>query len=32
MFKGEKPASDETAYDARELMRRLEPTLKRPPA
>jgi hypothetical protein len=32
MFKGEKPASDDTAYDAREVLRRLEPTLQRPPA
>jgi hypothetical protein len=32
MFKGEKPASDDTAYNAREVLRRLEPTLHRPPA
>jgi hypothetical protein len=31
-FDGEKPAADPDAYDAREVLRRLEPTVQRPPA
>ena len=32
MFDGEKPAADADAYDAREVLRRLEPTIRRPTA
>ena len=32
MFEGEKPATDPDAYDAREVLRRLEPTIRRPAA
>jgi hypothetical protein len=32
MFEGEKPAADPDAYDAREVLRRLEPTIRRPEA
>jgi hypothetical protein len=32
MFDGEKPAADPDAYDAREVLRRLEPTVRRPAA
>jgi hypothetical protein len=31
-FAGAKPADDQTAYDARELIQRLEPAIQRPPA
>jgi hypothetical protein len=32
MFDGEKPAAEEDAYDAREVLRRLQPTIQRPAA
>jgi hypothetical protein len=32
MFDGEKPAADPDAYDAREVLRRLQPTIQRPAA
>ena len=32
MFDGEKPADEEDAYDAREVLRRLQPTIQRPAA
>jgi hypothetical protein len=32
MLDGEKPAADPDAYDAREVLRRLEPTIRRPAA
>ena len=32
MFDGAKPAADAAAYDAREVLRRLEPTIQRPAA
>lgn len=32
MFDGEKPAADEDAYDAREVLRRLQPAIQRPAA
>jgi hypothetical protein len=32
MFEGEKPAADPDAYDAREVLRRLEPSIRRPAA
>ena len=32
VFKGTKPENDQDAYDAREVIRRLEPTIQRPPA
>ena len=31
-FEGEKPATEDDAYDAHEVLRRLEPTLRRPSA
>jgi hypothetical protein len=31
-FEGQKPAAEQDAYDAREVLRRLEPTIERPPS
>jgi len=32
MFRGEKPAADQSAYDARQVLKRLAPTIEAPPA
>jgi hypothetical protein len=32
MFRGEKPAADQSAYDARQVLQRLAPTIQAPPA
>jgi hypothetical protein len=32
MFHGEKPAADQSAYDARQVLQRLSPTIQAPPA